>query len=103
MSSLHGDGLHDVVITGENETIDGQGDIWWNMWKQRSSLQFTRPNLIEFLNSKNIIIANVIFRNSPFWNIHPVYCSHAVIRYVTILAPADSPNNDGIDPGLVRD
>ncbi|KAK2664264.1 hypothetical protein Ddye_002838 [Dipteronia dyeriana] len=97
MSFLHGDGLHDVVITGENGTIDGQGDIWWNMWRQRT-LQFTRPNLIEFLNSKNIIISNVIFRNSPFWNIHPVYCSHVVIRYVTILAPADSPNTDGIDP-----
>ncbi|KAK3228019.1 hypothetical protein Dsin_007881 [Dipteronia sinensis] len=101
MSFLHGDGLHDVVITGENGTIDGQGDIWWNMWRQRT-LQFTRPNLIEFLNSKNIIISNVIFRNSPFWNIHPVYCSHVVIRYVTILAPADSPNTDGIDPAYGR-
>ncbi|KAK3228017.1 hypothetical protein Dsin_007879 [Dipteronia sinensis] len=92
MSFLHGDGLHDV-----NGTIDGQGDIWWNMWRQRT-LQFTRPNLIEFLNSKNIIISNVIFRNFPFWNIHLVYCSHVVIRYVTIFAPADSPNTDGIDP-----
>lgn len=25
--------------------------------------------------------------------------SNVVIRYVTILAPADSPNTDGIDPG----
>lgn len=97
ISFIHGDGIHDVVITGENGTIDGQGDVWWNMWRQRT-LQFTRPNLIEFLNSKNIIISNVIFQNSPFWNIHPVYSSNIVIRYVTILAPADSPNTDGIDP-----
>ncbi|KAJ7945034.1 Pectin lyase-like superfamily protein [Quillaja saponaria] len=62
MSFIHGDGLHDVVITGENGTIDGQGN------------------------------------NSPFWNIHPVYCSNVVVRYVTILAPHDSPNTDGIDP-----
>ncbi|KAH9775162.1 Pectin lyase-like superfamily protein [Citrus sinensis] len=81
----------------ENGTIDGQGAIWWNMWRQRT-LPFTRPNLIEFMNSRSIIISNVIFQNSPFWNIHPVYCSNVVIRYVTILAPADSPNTDGIDP-----
>ncbi|PKI77921.1 hypothetical protein CRG98_001713 [Punica granatum] len=97
ISFIHGDGLRDVVITGENGTIDGQGDVWWNMWRQRT-LRFTRPNLVEFVNSKGIIISNVIFRNSPFWNIHPVYCRNVVIRYVTILAPYDSPNTDGIDP-----
>ncbi|KAL6986383.1 hypothetical protein U1Q18_019748 [Sarracenia purpurea var. burkii] len=97
MSFIHGDGLHDVIITGENGTIDGQGGVWWNMWRQ-GTLQFTRPNLIELMHSSNIIISNVIFKNSPFWNIHPVYCSNVVIRYLTILAPADSPNTDGIDP-----
>lgn len=96
-SFIHGDGLRDVIITGENGTIDGQGEIWWNMWRRRT-LQFTRPNLIEFMNSRGIIVSNVIFKNSPFWNIHPVYCSNVVINYVTILAPADSPNTDGIDP-----
>ncbi|XP_065858663.1 probable polygalacturonase [Euphorbia lathyris] len=97
VSFIHGDGLRDVVITGENGTIDGQGAVWWNMWRQRT-LQFTRPNLVEFVNSKGIIISNVIFQDSPFWNIHPVYCSNVVIRYVTILAPHDSPNTDGVDP-----
>ncbi|KAK3016061.1 hypothetical protein RJ639_007548 [Escallonia herrerae] len=97
MSFIHGDGLHDVIITGENGTIDGQGDVWWNMWRQRT-LQYTRPNLVEFMHSRSIIISNVIFKNSPFWNIHPVYCSNVVVRYVTILAPPDSPNTDGIDP-----
>ncbi|KAG7035482.1 putative polygalacturonase [Cucurbita argyrosperma subsp. argyrosperma] len=97
VSFIHGDGVHDVVITGENGTIDGQGDVWWNMWRTRT-LMYTRPNLVEFINSHNIIISNVMFLNSPFWNIHPVYCSNVVVRYVTILAPRDSPNTDGIDP-----
>ncbi|KAL4204182.1 hypothetical protein AMTRI_Chr01g108470 [Amborella trichopoda] len=86
-----------VSLFRENGTIDGQGEVWWNMWRDRS-LQFTRPNLIELINSNDIIISNVVFRNSPFWNIHPVYCSNVVIRYVTVLAPPDSPNTDGIDP-----
>ncbi|KAL5552333.1 hypothetical protein UlMin_002509 [Ulmus minor] len=97
ISFIHGDGVHDVIITGENGTIDGQGDVWWNMWRQRT-LQYTRPNLIEFVNSRDIIISNVVFRDSPFWNIHPVYSSNIVVQYVTILAPHDSPNTDGIDP-----
>ncbi|XP_038876129.1 probable polygalacturonase [Benincasa hispida] len=97
VSFIHGDGVHDVVITGENGTIDGQGDAWWNMWRT-GTLKFTRPNLVEFINSYNIIISNVMFLNSPFWNIHPVYCTNVVVRYVTILAPRDSPNTDGVDP-----
>ncbi|KAI4306380.1 hypothetical protein L6164_029662 [Bauhinia variegata] len=97
MSFIQGDGVQDVIITGDYGIVDGQGDVWWNMWRRRT-LRFTRPNLVEFLNSMNIIISNVIFKNSPFWNIHPVYSSNIVIRHVTIWAPRDSPNTDGIDP-----
>ncbi|KAE8694638.1 endo-glucanase 2 family protein [Hibiscus syriacus] len=61
-------------------------------------LQFTRPNLVEFVNSNGILISNLIFRDSPFRNIHPVYCSYVVILNITILASPDSPNTDGIDP-----
>lgn len=102
------------------------------MWRQRT-LQYTRPNLVELKSSRDIIISNLTFKNSPFWNIHPVYCryklfmmyekclfysylihsllicilfpsflplfSNVVFNYLTIVAPADSPNTDGIDPG----
>ncbi|KAK8913623.1 putative polygalacturonase [Platanthera zijinensis] len=96
-SFIQGYGLVDVIVTGENGTIDGQGGVWWNMWNQRT-LKFTRPHLLEFLHSTYIHISNVILKNSPFWNIHPVYSSNVVIRSVTVLAPHDSPNTDGIDP-----
>lgn len=97
MSFILGDQVHDVVITGENGTIEGQGGVWWDMWRQRT-LQYTRPHLIEFMHSRHVIISNVVLQNSPFWNVHPVYCSNVVVRYATILAPPDSPNTDGIDP-----
>lgn len=61
-----------VFLIGENGTIDGQGGVWWNMWRTRT-LKFTRPSLVELMNSRGILISNVVFKNSPFWNIHPVY------------------------------
>ncbi|KAJ6796254.1 putative polygalacturonase [Iris pallida] len=48
--------------------------------------------------STGVVISNLTFTNSPFWAIHPVYCSYVHIKNVTILAPPDSPNTDGIDP-----
>ncbi|TVU35903.1 hypothetical protein EJB05_17810, partial [Eragrostis curvula] len=97
ISLIHGNGLQDVVIKGENGTIDGQGSVWWNMWK-KGTLLYTRPHLLELRSSSDIIVSNVVFQDSPFWNIHPVYCSNVLVRNVTVLAPHDSPNTDGIDP-----
>ncbi|CAN1239490.1 Probable polygalacturonase [Linum grandiflorum] len=97
ISLIHGDGLFDVVITGHNGTIDGQGKMWWDLWWNRT-LEHTRGHLIELMNSHNILISNLTLRNSPFWTVHPVYCSNVVIRDMTILAPLNAPNTDGIDP-----
>ncbi|CAL9085639.1 unnamed protein product [Musa textilis] len=97
MSLIQGNGLRDVTITGENGTIDGQGDVWWNMWRQKT-LRFTRPHLLELMHSTDVIISNVVFQDSPFWNIHPVYCSNVVVKNVTVLAPYDSADTDGVDP-----
>ncbi|RHN75318.1 putative galacturan 1,4-alpha-galacturonidase [Medicago truncatula] len=49
------------------------------------------------MNSKNVLISNVTFLNSPFWTMHHVYCSHVTVQNVTILAPFGLPNTDGID------
>ncbi|CAN1347499.1 Probable polygalacturonase [Linum perenne] len=73
ISLIHGDGLFDVVITGQNGTIDGQGKMWWDLWWNRT-LEHTRGHLIELMNSHNILISNLTLRNSPFWTVHPVYC-----------------------------
>ncbi|WOL03231.1 putative polygalacturonase [Canna indica] len=96
-SLIHGSNLTDVIITGGNGTIDGQGSIWWD-WFNNHTLNYTRPHLIELMYSTGVVISNLTFINSPFWAIHPVYCSQVLIQNVTILAPPDSPNTDGIDP-----
>ncbi|GAB2254127.1 hypothetical protein Droror1_Dr00021936 [Drosera rotundifolia] len=96
ISLIHGNGLRNVVITGNNGTIDGQGKMWWDQWWNRT-LEHTRGHLVEFMNSNNILISNLTFRNSPFWTIHPVYCSNVVVKNMTILAPLNAPNTDGVD------
>lgn len=54
--------------------------------------------MVQLIDSTDVIISNPTFRNSPFWNIHPVNCSQVIVQNVTIIAPLDSPNTDGIDP-----
>ncbi|KAJ4825565.1 hypothetical protein Tsubulata_006499, partial [Turnera subulata] len=86
-----------ALHAGDNGTIDGQGGIWWNCFLGKS-LNYTRPHLVELMNSTGVLISNVTFLNSPFWTVHPVYCSQVIVQNVTIVAPLDSPNTDGIDP-----
>ncbi|KAE8663627.1 photosystem I reaction center subunit N [Hibiscus syriacus] len=97
ISLIHGNGLTNVVITGNNGTIDGQGRMWWELWWNRT-LNHTRGHLVELMNSHNILISNLTFQNSPFWTIHPIYCSNVVVKGMKILAPLNAPNTDGIDP-----
>ncbi|XP_050227793.1 probable polygalacturonase [Mercurialis annua] len=96
-SLIFGTNLTDVVITGANGTIDGQGDLWWKKFKN-GELSLTRPYLIEIMFSTDIQISNLTLINSPSWNVHPVYSSNIVVQGITILAPLNSPNTDGINP-----
>ncbi|CAA6675452.1 unnamed protein product [Spirodela intermedia] len=83
-SLIFGSHLTDVVITGGNGTVDGQGGVWWE-WARNHILNFTRPHLVEF-----------DFQELPFWAIHPVYCSPHPEHHDP--RGPDSPNTDGIDP-----
>ncbi|KAF3793216.1 putative polygalacturonase [Nymphaea thermarum] len=94
---IFGTNLTDVVITGNNGTIDGQGEFWWDKFHQKE-LKYTRGYLIEFMYTTGIVISNITLLNSPSWNVHPVYSRNIVVQGVTILAPVHSPNTDGIDP-----
>ncbi|XP_064993964.1 probable polygalacturonase [Musa acuminata AAA Group] len=94
---IMGYNLTDVVITGNNGTIDGQGETWWKMFRNKE-LNYTRGYLIDLMYCKQVLISNITLVNSPSWNVHPVYSSHVIVSGITILAPVNSPNTDGIDP-----
>ncbi|GFZ13758.1 pectin lyase-like superfamily protein [Actinidia rufa] len=96
-SLITGHNLTDVVITGDNGTIDGQGFVWWEQFSSHS-LNYSRPHLVEFISSNDIVISNITFLNSPAWNIHPVYCSHVIVQNITAHSPPESPYTNGIVP-----
>ncbi|GAU32354.1 hypothetical protein TSUD_43970 [Trifolium subterraneum] len=96
-SLIFGTNLTDVIITGNNGTIDGQGSYWWDKFKQ-GQLKLTRPYLIEIMYSDQIQISNLTLVNSPSWFVHPIYSSNIIINGLTILAPLYVPNTDGINP-----
>ncbi len=95
-------GASNVSIRGEG-VIDGAGDSWWKMarrFKDRGILGagHPRPRLVVFDHCRHIRVEGVTLQNSPFWQLVPYYSDDVLIRNIKVLAPADSPNTDAIDP-----
>lgn len=96
-SLINGYKLRDVVITGDNGTIDGQGLVWWDLFNSHS-LNYSRPHLVEIIASDLVVVSNLTFLNAPAYNIHPVYCSNVLIQNMSLSAPPESPYTIGIVP-----
>jgi polygalacturonase len=112
----------DIAITGEG-TIDGQGSAWWpwaprarpTLVKLRELGETTddptqrvfgtpeaglRPTLFEPVNCQRILLEGVHFINSPFWTLHPIYCSDITARNMKLFGTG--PNTDGLNPDSCR-
>lgn len=115
--------LENIAITG-NGIIDGEAKNTWIKWKplekndQQLSREmnhkntpvkerifgqghYLRPQLIQFFNSKNILVENVKIEDSPFWCIHLLKSKSITIRGVKY--NAQNNNNDGVDPEYSSD
>jgi len=93
---------HDIAITGKG-TIDGNGASWWfdaqgNRVSGVMGEIVFRPRLIVFDHSRHIRMTDVTVQNSPSWQIIPYYSDDVTMRNIKVLAPANSPNTDAIDP-----
>ena len=96
-SALTGIGVEDVRIIGEG-VIDGraQEGIWWV--NPKGKYRAYRGHLLFLKDCRNITVQGITFRNSPSWNIHPLFCQDLTFLNITVEAPADSPNTDGFNP-----
>ena len=101
-------GANDITINGKG-VIDGSGQPWWGPAreakrtnKENPGYTLPRPKLVLITGCTNLMVENVTLQNSPLFHLVPVECENVMIRNVTVLAPSDSPNTDGIDPSASR-
>ena len=97
------------ITTNSSGILDGSGETFWGP-KRLGTLQNTPPHLIEVGWSQGVSIGatlgspegSLILEDSPFWNIH-LYDSDALhVHDVTVIAPTDEGNTDGVDPDSSR-
>lgn len=120
---IYGNNVENVAITG-NGIIDGEAKDTWIKWKpleEKDKLlsremnhkniplkerifgegHYLRPQLIQFVNSKNILIEDVKIEDSPFWCVHLLKSRSITLRGLKY--DAQNNNNDGIDPEYSSD
>ncbi|MEM9885878.1 MAG: glycoside hydrolase family 28 protein [Bacteroidota bacterium] len=86
---VFGNGFLDLDKDGKDDGF-GDGQAHW-----------LRPTLVELYECKNILLADLTFKNSPFWTIHPVFSKNISIRALNIYG--GYLNDDGIDPDSCED
>jgi polygalacturonase len=113
-----------IAVTGKG-TLDGQANNsnWWAWTKpargdvadlenmgnadvpvaQRvfGDGHFLRPNLLQTVRCKNVLVEGITIKSSPMWTIHPLYCTNVTVRGVTVVG--SGPNTDGCDPDSCAD
>jgi polygalacturonase len=97
---INGTTVTNVTITGQG-IIDGAGAAWWALFDSTWSPAGIdpRPYLISFVNnSSNLTISGVTLVNSPKFHVFFQNCTNIDVHGITIRAPSNSPNTDGIDP-----
>jgi hypothetical protein len=90
-----------IVITGSG-TIDGSGvALRRNELKEKAA---ERGCLICIRNTDGLYLQGITIQQSPFWCVHPIYCSGVTINGVSIFTKYPGiVNGDGIDPDSCRD
>ncbi|SOC79310.1 Polygalacturonase [Salinimicrobium sediminis] len=120
---IYGNELENIAITGKG-TIDGEGGGAWAAWKKLEDKDkqlsrkmnhtgvpveqrifgkghYLRPQLIQFVNSKNILLEDITIEDSPFWCVHLLKSKSATLRGLKF--DAHNFNNDGFDAEYASD
>lgn len=116
---IYGKDLKNIALTGEG-LLNGHGQHWWK-WAEKNRGEVTsriiatkvplskrmygkgagqegmRPPFVCFMSCENILVESVTLKDTPFWNILPVYSQNIIVRDVTILSKK-APNGDGVNP-----
>ncbi|OAY68977.1 Polygalacturonase ADPG1, partial [Ananas comosus] len=67
--------------------IDGRGSVWWDCFAE---------NLLAFLGCDNLSVMGISLKDSPSKHMTFYQCRGVRVEGVTVTAPGESPNTDGI-------
>ena len=99
--------VSDVAITGDG-IINGNATHGFGTWRERQKPDqvrlrkigndlvpvherifgkghHLRPSFIQFFGCKRVLVEGVTLRNSPFWCLHPVFCSDVTVTLMKTL------------------
>ncbi len=114
--------VSNIAITGKG-TLNGSASKVFATWRPQGSKMQDRlrqmgidqvpvfkrnfgtesmlpPSMIQFSGCTNILIQDIHILDSPYWVIHPVFCTNVTVRGVEI--NSNNLNNDGCDPEYTR-
>ena len=90
---IYADGVQDVTIDGLG-TIDGRGRAFKKLsWNDEG---ITRPHLLRFIQSQDILVRGVTLRNSGCWMQHYLACDRLCIDGIKVFN-RNNYNNDALD------
>jgi polygalacturonase len=119
---IHARNQPNIAITGAG-MFDGQA-VAWSSWDQLGASDWKllqqmaqdgvpvservfgpghhlRPAMFEPYQCENILVEGVTFSASPFWTLHPTFCSSVTVQDVLVLPGIT--NDDGCDPDSCND
>ncbi|CAA7387942.1 unnamed protein product [Spirodela intermedia] len=79
-------------------TIDGNGHVWWKVSCKLDSAQPCKgaPTALTFRSCRGLTVNNLRFKNAQQMHVTFAKCANVQISRLTISAPGNSPNTDGI-------
>ncbi len=120
---VYAQGKTNIAITGKG-TLNGQAKGAWATWKKKQNPDkatlrqmgndgipveqrsfgpghFLRPSMIQLFDCRNVLVEGVTIKDSPFWVVHPTYCTNVTVRGINV--DSWNTNNDGCDPDSSTD
>ncbi len=83
---------YDLAISGDEPEPTEE-----NLIKYKDNYDYFRPVFVSLIKCDNVLLQGPCFRNSPAWNIHPLYTNNLVIRNCYIFNESYAQNGDGVD------